>query len=406
MRDAVLIVCGGLFQVPAVEIAHELGLAAVVTDANPAAPAMALADEAVVLDIYDADGHARLAEELGERWNLRGVFAEGADVEVTVARAASRVGLPGIPLASALSTKNKALARARLDHAGIANPPWAEVASLAEARKAAERIGFPLVVKALDNSASRGTTKVTTPAGLAGAFAAAVANSTTATALLEGCMVGAEQSVELLFDGHGRCHRLNIVDRPFDTSGPWAIELGHVNPTRLGAAQRDELFALVERAAAACSVTFGAFKADTIWTQEGPRILEVTARLSGGFDCQYTTPLATGRNFIRAAMRLAVGLPLDPADLERRWDRYAAAWVAFPPPGIVTAVGGVDEVLAMPGVEHVFLRTSPGEEIRPYHDCGGRPAFVIAVGDTYDEAMARAQAGAAALRISTRSAAA
>ena len=25
MRDAVLIVCGGLFQVPAVEIAHELG---------------------------------------------------------------------------------------------------------------------------------------------------------------------------------------------------------------------------------------------------------------------------------------------------------------------------------------------------------------------------------------------
>src|SRR5512132_3903363 len=80
--DAILIVCGGLLQVPAVEIAHGLGLTVVMTDANRRAAAMALADEPVTLDIYDADGHCRLVDDLARRYRLLGVFAEGADVEV------------------------------------------------------------------------------------------------------------------------------------------------------------------------------------------------------------------------------------------------------------------------------------------------------------------------------------
>ncbi|HKI91217.1 MAG TPA: hypothetical protein VJ986_02855, partial [Gaiellaceae bacterium] len=128
-RKAVLIVCGGLLQVPAVEAAHALGLLAVVTDARADAPAMRLADEPVVLDIYDAAGHVRLVETLHRRDDLElvGVFAEGADVEVTVAAAAAAAELPGIPVEAAKNTKNKARTRARLDAAGIPNPRWCEV---------------------------------------------------------------------------------------------------------------------------------------------------------------------------------------------------------------------------------------------------------------------------------------
>ena len=42
-----------------------------------------------------------------ERYHLRGVFTEGADVEVTVAAAAAVANLPGIPIEAALNTKNK-----------------------------------------------------------------------------------------------------------------------------------------------------------------------------------------------------------------------------------------------------------------------------------------------------------
>jgi biotin carboxylase len=399
--DAILIVCGGLLQVPAVDIAHGLGLKVVMTDANPHAAAMALADEPVTLDIYDAEGHRRLVDDLKRRYHLRGVFAEGADVEVTVAAAAAHAGLPGIPVEAALNTKNKVRTRQALDRAGIPNPPWAEVTTLDEATRAAERIGFPLMAKAVDNSASRGTSRVDNVAAIAAAIDAAKAASTTRTALLEGCFIGEEQSVETLWDERGQVHRLNIVDRPFERSQGYAIELGHVNPTELGPAEQDALFALTERAAAATGVRFGAFKADTIWTADGPRIIEVTARLSGGFDCQYTTPLSSGRSFIRAAMCLSVGRPIDSVDLTHQYHRHAAAWVAFPPPGRVVGLGSVDDVKRLPGVEDVILRVERGDVIQPYQDCGTRPAFVIAVGDTREQAISRAQAGAAALNIET-----
>jgi len=400
-HDAILIVCGGLLQVPAVEIAHGLGLTVVMTDANPRAAAMAMADVPVTLDIYDADGHCRLVDDLERRYRLLGVFAEGADVEVTVAAAAAHAGLPGIPVEAALNTKNKVRTRQALDRAGIPNPAWAEVRALDEARRAAERIGFPLMAKAVDNSASRGTSRVDNVQGLAAVIEAAKAVSTTGTALLEGCFVGDEQSVETLWDGRGRVHRLNIVDRPFDRSKGYAIELGHVNPTSLGPAEQDALFALTERAAIATGVQFGAFKADTIWTANGPRIIEVTARLSGGFDCQYTTPLSSGRSFIRAAMCLSIGREIDPADLAHRWRRHAAAWVAFPSPGRIVGISSVDDVKKLPGVAEVILRVGEGDVIQPYRDCGARPAFVIAVGDTREQAIARAQAGASALQIET-----
>jgi biotin carboxylase len=399
--DAILIVCGGLLQVPAVEIAHGLGLKVVMTDANPRAPAMALADEAVALDIYDADGHCHLVDDLQRRYRLRGVFAEGADVEVTVAAAAAHANLPGIPVEAALNTKNKVRTRQALDRAGIPNPPWAEVRTLDEAKTAAARIGYPLMVKAVDNSASRGTSRVDDARGLGTAVDAAQAASTTRTALLEGCYIGEEQSVETLWDADARGHRLNIVDRPFDRSDGYAVELGHINPTSLGPAEQDALFALTERAAIATGVRFGAFKADTIWTADGPRIIEVTARLSGGFDCQYTTPLSSGRNFIRAAMCLSIGRAIDPADLQHVWRRHAAAWVAFPPPGRIVSIAGIDEVRTLPGVAEVILRVGEGDVIQPYRDCGVRPAFVIAVGDTREQAIERAQAGAQALQIET-----
>ncbi len=59
-EDAILIVCGGLLQVPAVEIAHGLGLKVVMTDMNPQAAAMRLPDQPVARDTLDRPGPPRV----------------------------------------------------------------------------------------------------------------------------------------------------------------------------------------------------------------------------------------------------------------------------------------------------------------------------------------------------------
>ncbi|MFC2017470.1 carboxylate--amine ligase, partial [Chloroflexota bacterium] len=141
LRDAVLIVAGGLLQVPAIEIAKQMGLVTIVTDSNPNAPAMKLADEVATIDIYDVPAYIALVEELSKRYSLKGIFTEGADVEVTVASVAAHLGLPGIPIESAKRCKNKVLMRKAFEKNGIPNPRWAEVSDEQSLNREAKRIG-------------------------------------------------------------------------------------------------------------------------------------------------------------------------------------------------------------------------------------------------------------------------
>ena len=54
------------------------------------------------------------------------------------------------------------------------------------------------------------------------------------------------------------------------------------------------MYDLMENAAGALGVTSGAFKGDLVLVDGKPRIIEVTARTSGGFDSQYRKPYSFG----------------------------------------------------------------------------------------------------------------
>jgi biotin carboxylase len=336
---------------------------------------MKLADEAYVIDIYDIEAHIGLAEGLRDR--LAGVFTEGADVEVTVASVAAALGLPGIAVVAALNCKDKIRMRQCFDAAGISPVRWIDVSG-GKLLNAPYLLNTPYVLKPSNNCGSRGVHIIREKYPPEYEFEDALKNSTDKRVLAEEYLEGPQQSVEILFDSHGICHWLNIVDRHFDG----VIELGHVNPSNLPELDRIALFQLTEVAAAAVGVHFGAFKADTIWTANGPRILEVTARLSGGFDCQLSTPKSTGRNFIRVAMSVSCGIPIDKNDLYPKWNKYCAVWGVFPTPGKVIAMGIDDDVI---------YRVHVGDVIEPYTHCAMRPAFVYSVDSTYDKAVSDAK---------------
>lgn len=381
MRDAYCwLVAGGLLQVPAVEAAHSLGLKVIVSDRNPACACAPLADVFLPLDTGDVDGHVRTARDLAARLPIVGVFTEGADVEVTVAAMAARLDLPGIPPDVARICKNKMRMRYALNDAGVSPVRFYQTDNLTH-----NPIGYPVMVKAVDNCASRGVHRVEREEDLPAAFSDAVANSTNGMVLLEEVLTGPQQSVEIIWL-EGQPVALNIVDRIF--AGDGVTELGHVNPTALGRAERNALYDMTIAASRAVGVTWGVFKADTIWTPAGPRILECTARLSGGFDCQYTTPLATGRNFIRAAMAQACGMFVDVADLTPRWHKYAAAWAAFPKPGVVREIKP-----APAGSPPEFVRVAVGDRVEHRHNAD-RAGFVVVAADDYEGALTAARTAA------------
>lgn len=398
LRKSIMILGAGIMQIPAILKAKDMGLFVIASDKNKDAPGFKYADYALILDIKDAKGHVSFALANRERFNISGVFA-GADVAVTAAFISEALGLPGIPVEVAVRSNNKWLMKQRWLKDGIATPYAEEVATLEEARKAVKKVGLPCMVKAIDNAASRGSRRIDFESELEEALIDAKKHSTTNTALIEEYVEGYEQSVEMIVD-KGVHHRFGIVDRHFGFQ-PFPIEIGHTNPSKLDNAAQDKLYKLVEDAARSLGIEWGPYKADTIMTDKGPMILELPARLSGGFHSQYTTPLATGLEPQRAALALAAGMEIPDDSVTRSKEEVTVCKAIFPEPGVVIKISGIDEAKKLPGVNEIFVMVTEGETIAPYKNCANRVCYIIASGKDFKEAEENWERAADTLNITT-----
>ena len=393
-KRSILIVSAGRMQIPAILTAKSLGLNVIATDRDPNAQGFALCDEAVVIDSKDVEGHVRFVNEHRQRLNLSGAFA-GSDVAVTVAAVTEALQLPGIPLEVAHRSNNKSAMKERWLRDKIPTPFGVEVQSLREARHVLCHVGLPAIVKAVDNAASRGSIKIDSENQLPLALEKARKASRTGTAILEKYVVGVEQSVETIV-WQGRHFHVGMADRQFGFH-PYHIETAHMDPSRLPSTVQKRIYEVVDAAADSLGIDFGPAKADMVLTRDGPMILEMAARLSGGFHSQYTTPLSTGQDPIRAVMEIATGRPLDKRLLKPHRQSVAICAGIFPTKGRILAIKGIEEARAIPGVEQIILTHQVGDFVNDYIDNGCRLCWVIGVGD--DELHAQSVINQAQARI-------
>lgn len=381
--ESVIIVGAGIMQIPAILTAKDMGFNVIATDMNPNAEGFKFADGSICLNTKDVEGHIKFAVENKEKYNIVGAFA-GADVARTVAGITNKLGLPGVSEETALVSNNKWLMKQRWIKDGVPTPYAVEVKTLQEAEEAINKVGLPCMVKAIDNAASRGTKKIYKIEELKDAFEDACKNSTTKTALLEEFVEGEEQSVETVIY-EGKQYRFGIADRHYDMN-PLPIETGHTNPSQLPKQIQEEIYKVVKQASDSLGITWGPAKADMILTKKGPMILEMPARLSGGFHSQYTTPISSGMNPIRFTLALCTGKGLDLESYKRKKDFVAQCKAIFPEPGTVKSITGIKEALEIDGVDHVFMVVEEGDNIGDYKNCADRPCYVIVHGKNYKEA--------------------
>jgi biotin carboxylase len=394
-----MIVGAGVLQEPAIRTAKSLGYAVIATDIVPTAPGLRWADRVGMVSKFDVEGHVRFAESCRDEFDLRGALTIGTDASCAVAGVAAALGLPGVNPESAFMATNKAAMRRRLKRCAVPCPEFREVRQLDEALAAAGDIGYPLVLKPVDNMGARGVRRIDTPDELRDFFGATVSNSREGSAVVEQYMEGPEVSIDTIVE-RGEVHRLTIADRHI-AHAPYFVEIGHTLPSALPASVLDDVFDVMCRGIEALGITTGASKGDIKVTSDGAKIGEMTARMSGGYHCQYTDPLATGMNSIKAVIDLAVGNRLDPADITPRWRRAAAERAIPAEPGTVTAIEGVDEARRLPGVEHVFIDVAEGDVVAPLTSNMGKPGHVITSGATRDEAVAAAEQALEAIQIIT-----
>jgi biotin carboxylase len=383
----ILILGGGIMQMPAVRIAKGRKWRVAVADADPKALARDICDEFEIVDLKDRAGILAFASRMSANCGLNGVFTAGTDFSSTVSWVCERLGLPGIPFKTAMKATDKYLMRQAFADAGVPSPRFACWTRGSDPAKAAENVPFPVVVKPVDNMGARGVMRIDAPEGLAEACEKAAALSRSSRVIIEEYMEGPELSLDAIVY-QGEITVCGIADRLIRFE-PYFVEMGHTIPTALDDAGEKAVEEVFKSGIKAIGIDNGAAKGDIKLTPSGPKIGEIAARLSGGYMSGWTFPFSCGVDVTGAALNIAVGLP--PGDLRPKFQAVSAERAIISIPGTVGEVEGADAASESDGVREIFLRVRPGSRVvfptNNVEKCGN----VIAARPSREEAAAAAE---------------
>ena len=193
-----MIIGGGVFQVPVIKTAKSMGLKVVVTDYNPESEGMLLADFPIEVSTRNINLTVNRAKQFHMACPLDGVMTVGTDASQTVAAVADALNLPGIPFEVAERATDKIKMRQILQEKGVPVPQFRSVWTLDEGREALNSMTLPLVIKPCDNMGARGVRKIERPDDLIPAFREAKEASISGKLVVEEFMEGPELSLDAL----------------------------------------------------------------------------------------------------------------------------------------------------------------------------------------------------------------
>jgi biotin carboxylase len=385
--EALLVLGAGPAQIDLLRASRGAGRYVIALDHDPQAPAFRYADRRVILSTEDEPAVERLARSAG----IGGIVAPGTDWPVGVAaRIAHRMGLPHpISSASAALAVSKLRQRKRFDECGVPQPRWRPVPS----GKSLAGLSTPAVVKPVDRQGQRGLSVVTREDQFPWAIARAQETSRTGIALVEELIEGPEVTVNAFSLG-GRFVPLTVTDRHTADPPAFGVALAHAWPSEHADHRTVEAARL---AAEALGIENGPTYVQLRLGSDGPRVIELAARLGGGHDaelCQAALGVDLNGLTIAAALGESLQLPAPEPEVGG-----AATLFLVPPVGRLVATHGVDQARSMEGIVDVHVYRAPSHEFGPLRTGADRAGAVIAIGSTREEALARAETAASRVRL-------
>jgi hypothetical protein len=350
---------------------------------------------------HEAEAAAAIVHEARTR-GLDAIIATDEPTADIAARAAAILGLRGNTVGAAQTARNKRLMREAFFRSGVPSPRFSVHDESAAATEIANGLTFPVVVKPLLCSASRGVIRANDREQFVAAWQRlaallqtpalrAVADPDGHRILVEEFVPGAEVALEgLLRDGV--LTTLALFDKPDPLDGPFFEETIYVTPSRHAPELQRAIIATTADAARAIGLTTGPIHAELRLSPRGPVPIEVAARSIGGL-CSRTLRFALHR-------AEGEGVPGGPAGLGQTsleelvishalgralpaLERDGAAGVMMipiPEGGVLAEVHGVVAARALPLVEDVNVTARVGEVLVPLPEGASYLGFIFARG--------------------------
>ncbi len=233
---------------------------------------------------------------------------------------------------------------------------------------------FPLIIKPRDAFSSRGVYKTNDNNELKSHLEEAKHFSSRGDVIIEEFLEGKEYSVETI-TFKGKTTIVQFTEK-FITPYPRTVEMGHLQPADLNNSQREMISEIAEKGIMALGIDNSAAHVEVMMTTEGPRVIEIGARLGGDFISSYLTKASTGISMDKASVQVALGVSPDLTPGNQKYSLIK--YLELPEGKVVTNVFPVGDILNTPGIIFAYIFVKPGDVTKKVTHSALRPACIVA----------------------------
>ena len=391
MAKKMMILGASALQVPAIKKAKEMGYEIILVDYDPDAVGFELADVKLVVSTLDQEEVLKQARI----YKPDVVITSTSDGPVrTAAYVNEKLGKqPDLSYEDSLCATIKSYMRERLKECHVPIPQYFVVSNEKEFQNAVQALQGDMIVKPADNAGSRGVVLIkkdsesgkTQPEDTLAVYEYSKSNSRNGVVMVEEFMEGEEVSVESM-TVNGETTVVTITDK-LTTPPPYFVELGHAEPSRHPAKLQEQIREITKQAVAAIRLQNGPSHTEVKLTKDGPKIVELAARLGGDFITSRLVPMSTGVDMVGNSVILATG---GQVELAKKWDKGAAIRFISGESGTIKQITVPKEVYGLPGIEEIVLYKKAGDTSNGTKSSNDRLGHVIATGKDAKEAFERA----------------
>lgn len=296
------IIGASYLQLPLINKAKEMGLETHVFAWKCGDVGEKAADYFYPISITEVEQIYERCKEVG----IDGICTIASDLAVVpVNYVSAKMGLIGNSIESTKVCTNKAEMRKRFQACGDPSPTSFCVNNADEIFDV--NLKFPVIVKPLDRSGSRGITKVNNIDELDKAITYAKEQGFEDRAVVEEYLEGDEYSVEYIsFNGN---HEFLALTKKFTTGSPNFIERGHLQPAKVDSNILERVKIVINHALDSLDIKYGASHSEIKIDKNGNiGIIEIGARMGGDFIGSNLVELSTGFDFVSAVINVALGI--------------------------------------------------------------------------------------------------
>ena len=372
----ILILGAGTWLVPHIIKAKRLGLITYVTDWFEEAEGKKYADFFEAIDLKDKEATLKYAIDN----KIEAVYTS-ADIGVpTAAYVANKMGLKYHSESLAHCATNKAAMREKAKEFGLPIPEFFKTNTLESACSAASRIGYPVIIKPVDNFSSRGVSVLHNESDLKNAFQESLNSSFIGDVLIEELMTGVEGSVEALIQ-KGEVYIMGVCDKE-KSELPFRYDLQLNYPGNYTTDQMTLIEAFINSLVKGFGIKDGIIHVEIMVSNEVVKLIEFGVRGCGSKVTTHLLPEMLDYDVLSFLLHNSF-------DIEQTIDfspsQQGVLKFIMLPKGKIKEIKGVENVKGIEGIVDFDIERKPGDIVEQIKDGRTRPCYLLAVAKNKNE---------------------